>query len=130
MRDELLDAPFDPALIEVGEELSYLRNGYPPALLKSLKRGRFAIEDEFDLHHMTVEVARTAVANFLADCHRRGLRCAKIIHGKGLRSRAGGPVVKRLVDRMLRQRDDVIAFASARSMQGGTGAVIVLLKSR
>jgi len=130
VRDELLDMPFDPALIEVGEELSYLRDGYPPALLKSLKRGRFAIEDEFDLHQMTLEVARAAVVDFLADCHRRGLRCVKIIHGKGLRSRANGPVVKRLVDRMLRQRDDVIAFASARPMQGGTGAVVALLKPR
>ena len=115
--DELIDMHFDPAEIEIGEELSYLRDGYPPRLLKQLKRGEFSIQDEFDLHQMTAAVARACVVEFLAEVRRRGLRCVKIIHGKGLRSRAAGPVIKRLVDRMLRQRDDVIGFASARPQQ-------------
>ena len=79
---------------------------------------------------MTAEVARAVVAEFLADARSRGLGCVKIIHGKGLRSRAEGPVLKRLVDKMLRQRDEVVAFASAQANQGGTGAVLVLLKPR
>ncbi|UXI69712.1 Smr/MutS family protein [Tahibacter amnicola] len=130
VRDELLDMPIDPAEMEIGEELSYLRDGYRPELLKRLKRGAFSIADEMDLHQMTAEVARSAIVTFLADARHRGLTCVKLIHGKGLRSRPGGPVIKRLVDRMLRQRDDVVAFASARPELGGTGATVVLLRHR
>jgi len=127
---ELLDMPFDPAEIEVGEELCYLRDGHAPKILKRLRRGHYSVQDEIDLHQMSAEVAREVVAGFLDASQRRGLGCVKIIHGKGLRSRAEGPVLKRLVDRMLRQRDQVIAFASAQANQGGTGAVLVLLKPR
>lgn len=128
--DELLTMSIDPAEIEIGEELSYLRDGFRPELLKRLKRGTFSVQDEIDLHQMTAEVARSVVVEFLAEAHRRGLHCVKLIHGKGLRSKAGGPVIKRLVDKMLRQRDDVVAFASARSEQGGTGAAVVLLRHK
>ena len=128
--DELMTMQIDPAEIEVGEELSYLREGYRPDVLKRLKRGSYSVQDEIDLHQMTAEVARTAITGFLAEAHQRGLHCVKLIHGKGLRSRAAGPVIKRLVDRMLRQRDDVVAFVSARAEQGGTGAALVLLRQR
>lgn len=128
--DELLTMRIDPGELEVGEELSYLRDGYRPDLLKRLKRGNFSVQDEIDLHQMSAEVARTAISGFLGEAHQRGLHCVKLIHGKGLRSRAAGPVIKRLVDRMLRQRDDVVAFASARSEQGGTGAALVLLRHK
>jgi DNA-nicking Smr family endonuclease len=127
---ELLNMPFDPAEIEVGEELSYLRDGHAPKIIKHLRRGHYSVQDEIDLHQMTAEVARAVVAEFLADARNRGLGCVKIIHGKGLRSRAEGPVLKRLMDKMLRQRDEVVAFASAQANQGGTGAVLVLLKPR
>lgn len=128
--DELMTMHIDPAEIEVGEELSYLRDGYRPDVLKRLKRGNFSVQDEIDLHQMTADVARTAISGFLTEAHQRGLHCVKLIHGKGLRSRAAGPVIKRLVDKMLRQRDDVVAFASARSEQGGTGAALVLLRHK
>ncbi|NID15176.1 Smr/MutS family protein [Luteibacter yeojuensis] len=119
---------YDPADLEVGEELSYLRDGYPPRLLKQLKRGQFSIQAEVDLHQMNAAAAQLTISEFLAECRHDGIRCVRIIHGKGLRSKAGGPVLKGLTDRLLRRRDDVVAFASARPMQGGTGAVIVLLK--
>ena len=125
---ELLDLAFDPGLLEIGEELSYLRDGYPPKLLKQLKRGQFSVQDDIDLHQMNAAAAQVTIIEFLAEARRAGLRCVRIVHGKGLRSRAAGPVLKGLTDRMLRRRDDVIAFASARPMQGGTGAVVVLLK--
>ena len=125
---ELLDMAFDPATLEVGEELSYLRNGYPPKLLRELKRGRFSVQDDLDLHHMNVAAAQSSIALFLAEARQHGLRCVRIVHGKGLRSRAAGPVLKALTDRLLRRRDDVVAFASARPALGGTGAVVVLLK--
>lgn len=125
---EMINSAIDPALIEVGEELSYLKPGLSPRLLRQLKRGHFSIADEMDLHQMTTGVARTAVKQFLESSRRQGMLCVKIIHGKGLRSRAEGPVLKRMVDGMLRQRADVVAFASAKPAEGGTGAVIVLLQ--
>lgn len=125
---ELLDSAIDPATIEVGEELSYLKDGHSPRLLRQLKRGQFSIADEIDLHQMTAAVAREAVKQFLDESRRGGRLCVKLIHGKGLRSRAEGPVLKRLVDGLLRRRADVIAFASAKPAEGGTGATVVLLK--
>jgi DNA-nicking Smr family endonuclease len=125
---ELMRSLIDPAEIEVGEELSYLRPGLSPRLLRRLKRGHFSIADEIDLHQMTTDVARSAIKSFLNECQRTGKLCVRIIHGKGLRSRAQGPVLKRLTDGLLRQRGDVLAFASAPPAEGGTGAVIVLLR--
>lgn len=127
---ELLDLSFDPALLEIGEELSYLRDGYPPRLLRQLKRGQFSVQDDLDLHQMNAAAAQASIADFLAEARHTGLRCVRVIHGKGLRSKSAGPVLKGLTDRLLRRRDDVIAFASARPAQGGTGAVVVLLKAR
>jgi DNA-nicking Smr family endonuclease len=126
---ELMRSAIDPALIEVGEELSYLKSSLSPRLLRRLKRGHFSIADEIDLHQMNVEVARSAIKMFLDECRREGRLCVRIIHGKGLRSRSQGPVLKRLVDGMLRRRGDVLAYASAPPAEGGTGAVIVLLAS-
>ena len=116
--------------MEIGEELSYLKPGLSPRLLRRLKRSHFSIADEMDLHQMTSKVARTAIKQFLDDNARHGRLCLKIIHGKGLRSRAEGPVLKRLVDSMLRHRGDVLAFASAKPSEGGSGATIVLLHER
>lgn len=127
--NELLDTAFDPALLEMGEELSYLRDGYPPKWLRQLKRGQFSVQDDLDLHQMNAAAAQASIVAFLAEARQHGWRCVRIVHGKGLRSKAAGPVLKGLTDRMLRRRDDVIAFASARPAQGGTGAVIVLLKA-
>ncbi|MDE2178075.1 MAG: Smr/MutS family protein [Xanthomonadaceae bacterium] len=126
---ELLTHAIDPAQIEVGEELSYLRSGRDPRLLRRLRRGAYATQAELDLHQMNVAAARASIADFLAECGREGQTCVRIIHGKGLRSR-DGPVLKALTDRLLRLRADVVAFASAPSAQGGTGAVLVLLQRR
>ena len=125
---ELLVMAFDPATLEVGEELAYLRDGYPPKVLRQLKRGQYSVQDEIDLHQMNAAAAQACIADFLAAAKHHGLRCVRIIHGKGLRSKAAGPVLKALTDRLLRRRDDVVAFASARPSQGGTGAVVVLLR--
>ena len=128
VRDELLESPIDPAAHEVGEELLYLREGHSPQLLKRLRRGHFSIGDEIDLHNMDERAARATLDEFLADARRRGITCVRIVHGKGLRSGSAGPVLKRMTDRVLRRRDDVLAFGSARPAQGGTGATVVLLR--
>jgi DNA-nicking Smr family endonuclease len=83
---------------------------------------------ELDLHGMTSELARSALREFMAECRRRDHRCVRIIHGKGRGSSNRGPVLKGKVNRWLRQRDDVLAFCSARPVDGGTGALYVLLR--
>jgi DNA-nicking Smr family endonuclease len=127
VRDELLVHAIDPTAIEVGEEIHYLKPGQPQKLLKRLRRGDFSVQAELDLHEMTIAVAREAIRAFLDEAIAEREFCVRIIHGKGLRSRAEGPVLKRLTAAMLARRKDVLAYASARPAQGGTGAVIVLL---
>ncbi|MEZ5463054.1 Smr/MutS family protein [Dokdonella sp.] len=130
VRDELLSHDFDPALVELGDEILYLKPGQPQGLLKQLRRGQFSIRSEIDLHQMTVAVARQAVTGFLDEAIDHRELCVRIVHGKGLRSSARGPVVKRMTEQLLRRRDDVLAFASAKPAQGGTGAVLVLLRGK
>jgi len=120
-----LPSSLDP---DAAEPLRYLKDGLAPRLLLKLGRGQYSVRDELDLHQMTAAVAKDAIARFLAECKARDLLCVKIIHGKGLRSKHAGPVLKGLTDRLLRQRGDVLAFRSARYNDGGSGAVIVLLK--
>lgn len=129
LRDSLNGAP-EPAESETGEELTYVRPGLQHRLLRKLRRGQFSIGAELDLHGMTAHAAHEALAGFLRECRARDLRGVRIIHGKGLRSRHGRPVLKGKLDRWLRQRDEVVAFCSARPVDGGTGAVYVLLKRR
>lgn len=115
---------------DAAEPLRYLKEGYSPKLLTKLGRGQFSVQDQIDLHQMTQAEARQIVREFLTDCINAGRLCVKIIHGKGMRSGENGPVLKALTDRILRQRDDVIAFRSARHNDGGSGAVIVLLRGK
>ena len=128
LKDSLSSAgPWDAGL-ETGEELCHLRNGVGEQTLRRLRRGYWVIQDELDLHGLTVEEARPLLGEFLNQCVRRGLRCVRIIHGKGLRSRNREPVLKRRVAVWLIQREDILAFCQARSADGGGGAVVVLLK--
>jgi DNA-nicking Smr family endonuclease len=128
LADSLSDQiPWDDGL-ETGEELSYARNGIGAQTLKKLRRGHWVIQDELDLHSLTSEEARALLAGFLNHCLRRGLRCVRIIHGKGLRSPNREPVLKRKVAGWLMQRQEILAFCQARRTDGGSGAVMVLLK--
>ncbi|HRQ35862.1 MAG TPA: Smr/MutS family protein, partial [Chiayiivirga sp.] len=120
-------APFSASPLGPGDVLEYLREGHSPRLLRRLKRGHYAVRDEIDLHRMTQTQAESALREFLAEARREGHGCVRIVHGKGLRSGDAGPVLKALVDRMLRLRSDVLAFASAPAPEGGSGAVLVLL---
>ena len=114
--------------METGEELSYARNGVGAQTLSKLRRGHWATQDELDLHGHTVEQARLALADFLNRSVHRGLRCVRIIHGKGLRSKNREPVLKPKLGAWLIKRDDILAFCQARSADGGGGAVVVLLR--
>ena len=96
--------------------------------MRKLGRGRFSIQAEIDLHGMTVAEAKPRLADFIDDCAEHGQLCVRVVHGKGLGSGHKGPVLKQRVNRWLRQRDTVLAFVSARQVDGGTGALYVLLE--
>jgi DNA-nicking Smr family endonuclease len=114
--------------LATGEELVFVRNGIPHDVLRKLRRGKWVIQDEFDLHGLTAAQARPATAAFLQECRQRGIRCVRIIHGKGLRSHNRVPVLKRKLGHWLMIRDEVLAFCEARATDGGSGAVVVLLR--
>ena len=132
-RQVLIDALSDPwdqdAAAATGEELVYSRPGVPTAALRKLRRGGWVIQGELDLHGHTGDEARIALAAFLNRCMLEERRCVRIIHGKGHGSKNRLPVLKNKVRHWLIQREDVLAFCQARTVDGGAGAVIVLLKS-
>jgi DNA-nicking Smr family endonuclease len=130
VRHDMLSDSFDPAELETGEELLFVRPGIQRSVLGRLRRGQFSIMGELDLHGMIVSVARSAVADFLRSCQMNNIRCVRIVHGKGCGSHQKRPVLKTKLNKWLRQRDEVLAFCSARPVDGGTGAVYVLVKRR
>ncbi len=127
---DMMSNAFESCELETGEELLYLRPGLPKRLLRHLRQGKFSVGAELDLHGMTIPIARQALIQFLAECERNAVRSVRIIHGKGRGSYRREPVLKGRVNGWLQQRDEVLAFCSARSTDGGTGALYVLLKRR
>jgi DNA-nicking Smr family endonuclease len=126
---EALRESRDPAAlaaIDAADVLSFRRNEVPEKTLRQLRRGQFSIQDELDLHHLRAADAERLLKTFLNQARRGSRLCVRIVHGKGLRSEST-PVLKSLVDKVLRHRGDVLAFTSAPVNQGGTGAVLVLL---
>lgn len=115
-------------ILEAGDALAYRRDEVPGRILQRLRRGLYAVQDELDLHAADAARAEVLLRSFLAEARHAEHGCVRIIHGKGLHSDSGVPILKNLVDRMLRQRADVLAFHSAPTAQGGNGAVLVLLK--
>jgi DNA-nicking Smr family endonuclease len=126
LEESLLHAAADLG-VETGDEILYRRAGVSDAVLRNLRRGRYAIEEEIDLHGLTAVEARDAVRSFLSSAAARRLACVRIVHGKGRGSGPRGPVLKKSVNLWLRKHDDVLAFCSARPAHGGTGAIYVLL---
>jgi DNA-nicking Smr family endonuclease len=114
---------------EIGDELCFLRPGLSQQILKKLRRGHWVVQDQLDLHGLNRFEARDMLSTFFNQCRQRGLRCVRVIHGKGLRSPNGEPVLKRTVALWLPLREEVLAFCQARFQDGGSGAVIVLLNA-
>jgi|SRR5687768_11189788 len=115
--------------MEPGDEWEFLRSGVSRQTLRKLRRGYWKIQAQLDLHGFTRDNARLALVAFLNSSRERGFRCVRVIHGKGLSSRGGEPVLKTRIGSWLSQRDDVLAFCQARPEDGGSGAVLVLIKS-
>jgi DNA-nicking Smr family endonuclease len=95
--------------------------------LDALRRGRVSVDATLDLHGLTAEAARGRLREFIDDASAEGLCCVRIVHGKGLRSGPGGPVLKTLVERELHANQGVAAFVPARPADGGSGATVALL---
>jgi DNA-nicking Smr family endonuclease len=121
--------PLDLAL-EGGDEAAWLKPGIAPKVLKDLRRGRWVVQAHLDLHGMHRNEARQQVALFLAECLAHRQRCVRIVHGKGHGSPGRIPVLKRLVLGWLAQRQEVLAYCQARTIEGGAGAAIVLLQDK
>ena len=126
---ELLEHNDESIELETGEELIFLRPGHQKRILRRLRRGYYSAADTIDLHHMDVETAKQVLLDFLEYVLDRRQSCVRIVHGKGLRSR-NLPLLKMMTNRMLRKHPRVVAFASCRPVDGGTGATDVLLSNR
>jgi DNA-nicking Smr family endonuclease len=128
LRESLL--PPDEAVLATGDELSFRRPHISEAVLTRLRRGAYVVDGEIDLHGMTGAEAKAALRGFIAECTEQRLRCVRVVHGKGRRSGPRGPVLKNVVNHWLQRADDVLAFGSARAVDGGSGAIYVLLKGK
>jgi len=119
----------DGDITDTGDEISFRRDGVQDSVVRKLKRGEYRVEDVCDLHGLRVDEAKAHLREFLAVVLARNLRCVRIIHGKGKGSGPRGPVLKTAVNMILRKTGPVLAFTSARRVDGGTGAINVLLTS-
>jgi DNA-nicking Smr family endonuclease len=129
LRESLDARDSDPGLA-AGDELVYYRPEIQPMVVRRLRRGEYRVQREIDLHGLTVAEAKQALRQFLIEALESRVRCVRVVHGKGLRSGPRGPVLKAAVSAVLRRSGAVLAFVSARQVDGGTGAVYVLLEGR
>ena len=126
---ESISDEFDAStLLEVDDAMSFRRPGIGIDVARKLRRGHWSIQSELDLHGLRREDAREALSEFLRDAVNRGVRCVRVVHGKGLGSPGKTPVLKGKVHSWLVQKNEVLAFVQARADEGGAGAVVVLLK--
>jgi DNA-nicking Smr family endonuclease len=127
---EALSDGFDvETLLHTDEHLSFRRPGIGPDVVRRLRLGHWSIQAEIDLHGLRTDEARTQLATFVREAQRRGLRCIRVVHGKGLGSPGKTPVLKGRVHSWLVQKSEVLAFVQARPADGGAGALIVLLRA-
>ncbi|MFA9461981.1 Smr/MutS family protein [Thiohalorhabdus methylotrophus] len=127
-RLDLATGAADPEPAETGEEAFWCRQGLQHRLRKRLRSGQIPVEGTIDLHGLRVEEARESLGVFLHQALTRGLRCVRVVHGKGRRSPGGEGVLRGKVQKWLSRRKEVLAFASCTPVDGGTGALYVLLK--
>ncbi len=125
---ESLEADIDEIETGAAEILRFQRPSVGRRTMRKLGRGNYAVQNEIDLHGMTVPEAKTALRSFIDDATFRGHTCVRVVHGKGLGSGERGPVLKNKVNNWLRRWNKVLAFVSTRQLHGGTGAVYVLIR--
>jgi DNA-nicking Smr family endonuclease len=125
---EAISDEFDVGtLLEVDENLSFRRPGIGIDVTRKLRRGDWSIQRQLDLHGLRRDEAREQLSHFIRDAHKQGIRCVRVVHGKGLGSPGKAPVLKSRVHSWLVQKNEVLAFVQAKPADGGGGALIVLL---
>ena len=126
---ESLSDEFDiTTLLEIDDQLSFRRPGIGSNVAAKLRSGHWSIQAHLDLHGLRSDAARERLGAFLREAWQAGLRCVRVVHGKGHGSPGKTPVLKNKVHAWLVQKDVVLAFVQARPADGGAGAVVVLLK--
>ena len=114
-------------LLDTDDELSYRRSGIGTDVTQKLRKGHWSLQGQIDLHGLRSDEAREALGQFIRDAYKRGWRCVRVVHGKGLGSPGKTPVLKSKVQRWLVQKNEVLAFVQAKASEGGAGALVVLL---
>jgi len=126
---EAISDEFDVStLLDADEHMSFRRPGIGPDVTRKLRRGDWAIQREIDLHGLRTDEARGALGQFIRDARKHGIRCVRVVHGKGLGSPGKTPVLKSRVHSWLVQKKEVLAFVQAKPAEGGAGALVVLLQ--
>ncbi|PHM21518.1 MAG: DNA mismatch repair protein MutS [Curvibacter sp. PD_MW3] len=126
---EAISDEFDVStLLDADEHMSFRRPGIGPDVTRKLRRGDWAIQREIDLHGLRTDEARGALGQFIRDARKHGIRCVRVVHGKGLGSPGKTPVLKSRVHSWLVQKKEILAFVQAKPAEGGAGALIVLLQ--
>ena len=115
-------------LLETDERLSFRRPGVGQDVTQKLRRGKWSIQRQVDLHGLRTDEARETLTTFIRDAHKQGIRCVRVVTGKGLGSPGKEPVLKDKVHRWLVQKAEVVAFVQAQPAHGGAGALVVLLQ--
>ena len=128
LRDCLSDEFDASTLLDTDDALSFCRPGIGRDVIHKLRKGDWSIQREIDLHGLRSDEARVALSEFIRLAHRQGLRCLRVVHGKGLGSPGKTPVLKSKVHSWLVQKNQVMAFVQAKPAEGGAGALVVLLK--
>lgn len=127
MREAMSDDFDVETLLHTDETLSYRRPGMGLDVVRKLRQGSWSIQRQLDLHGFRREDARDALGAFIREANKAGVRCVRIVHGKGLGSPGKMPVLKGRVQSWLIQKQEVLAFVQARPAEGGAGALVVLL---
>jgi DNA-nicking Smr family endonuclease len=128
LRESLSDDFDVSTLLDTDDELSYRSQGIGTDVTQKLRKGHWSLQGQIDLHGLRSDEAREALGQFIRDATKRGWRCVRVVHGKGLGSPGKTPVLKAKVQRWLVQKTEVLAFVQAKGSEGGAGALVVLLK--
>lgn len=128
LRESISDDFDVSTLLDTDDQLSFRRPGIGVEITQRLRAGHWSIQRQLDLHGLRVDEAREALGQFIRNAHKNGMRCVRVVHGKGLGSPGKSPVLKSRVQRWLVQKSEVLAFVQARPMDGGAGALLVLLQ--
>jgi DNA-nicking Smr family endonuclease len=129
LRETMSDEWDTGSLLDVDDSLSFRRPGIGMDVTRKLRKGEWTVQGHVDLHNLRTDEAREALGSFIRESYKAGLRCVRVVHGKGLGSPGKVPVLKNKVHSWLIQKNQVLAFVQATPAQGGAGAVVVLLQS-